>query len=263
MINEFKEYLIINGYSKSTITDYLYRVNILLKENKIEDLNEENIRNFFFKLKDKYNPITINLFRSAIKLFLEFLDKNIRLPKSIKIEDKLPDSIEEKFFRKKIIPTVEKYCDKPLKNKAILYFMFYTGIRVSEFEFIYRKNIDFEKRRVKIYIPKTKEERIIPFTKEVAIILKSFFITEPEDKNAFNITKSGVQRLCDRLKKYFPDIKLRPHLFRHSYATMMLERGLDVSKVSKLLGHKNINTTLKYLRLDIDTLQKGYDKAFE
>lgn len=262
MLKKYKEWLSINEEkSKATIANYMARIQILLSELTIEDITEESIIKFLAKLKEENKSTsTINGYKNAIRSFLKFLGKDIPVPKDKIPDRKLPEYIDEKYFLDEIITTIEAVSSRALKHKAILYFMFYTGVRGGEIEHIKRENFDFQNNIVKIYIPKTREERLVLFSEKVKAMIQTYFNSEPENINAFNINCRGVKSLFERYSPYFKDINFHPHLFRHSFSAMFLKNGGDISDLKDLLGHKSLNSTARYSRLKIDDLKKKYDR---
>ena len=263
MLKDYINYLTVNGKAKNTIKNYVGRIEYLLKKIPKEKLNEKKLVEFFLGLGKTASPSTVNGYRNAIRSYLKFSKKNIALPKSLDIGEKLPDTITEKYFEEEIIHVVEAVSHNILKTKAIFYFMFYTGISIGEIPLLQRKNIDLIQRIAKTYREKVKRERLFCFTKKVKDIISSYFEYEPETENAFNISYHGLMSTFRRLKQYFKDINLHPHLFRHSFATMYLSRGGDLASLSKLLGHKKVTTTMRYLGLNIDKIKEIYDKKIK
>ena len=259
ILEEYKNHLVVNGASNSTTINYLSRIKMLLKKISIEELSKETINAFLLEIGQNYSESTRNFHLNAIKSFLKFLEKDIPLPKIWHIDKKLPQNITLEYFEKEIIPVVESVYENPLKLKTIFYFMFYTGIRVSEVGTIYRKNIDLTKRIIQFYVPKTKSERLTFFPEKVENLLRSYFSSEPEFTNAFNMNIHTLKSIFRRLKPHFRDINLHPHLFRHSFAVMFLMNGGDIATLSKLLGHKRITTTMRYAGLSPEQLQKLYN----
>lgn len=264
MLYKFKDWLMVNGHSYNTINNYVGRIDKFLANVSVENINEQDISAFLLKLKQENNSnSTINGYRNAIAVFLKFLKKDIALPHNLPIEQKLPESFTEEYFLKTIIPTIENYDPNPVKTKAILYFLFYSGIRIGEINFLKRKDFNLEKKNVKVFIPKTKEERMVCFTQKTAELISSYFETEAEDENAFNICSQKLQNMFFAQKEWFPEINWHAHLLRHAYATNLLEKGVDLWTVSKLLGHRDINSTMRYLGLNNSQIQKIYDDKID
>jgi site-specific recombinase XerD len=115
-----------------------------------------------------------------------------------------------------------------------------------------------EKKTAKIFVSKTKEERMIVYTEKTKDALKEYFDSEEETENAFNINSNAVQQRFKDFKKYFPDINFHAHTFRHSFAVNCLRKGVDLLTVSRLLGHRNTTTTERYLGLTVTQFQEIY-----
>lgn len=260
ILEKFKTWLIVNEYSKNTILHYYTGIKKFLSKVDINNINENTINNYFLELQDKYAKKTIHCYKDSIQTFLKFLKKDIKLPKRSKLNKKIPQYITLKFFEKELIPMVELISQKPLRDRALLYFLFFTGLRKSEIINLKREDFNLEERSVKVYISKTKEERIVFYTKKVRDLLKMYFSTEIETKNAFNINNNTISYLLKKLNLYFKDINLHCHLFRDSYSVHLLMQGIDISIVSELLGHHSIQSTMRYTRLRTEDLKKKYDK---
>jgi len=254
----FSDYLKANGHSSSV---YVGIVNRLLTH--IKTPTKELLYNHILSLKQRYSTEYVNLNIKAIKAYIRFKELDIEMPKLSRCIHKLPDSITEEYFEGNIIPMLEDIFSKPLRVKALLYFMFYTGVRQSELAPIKRKDIDIKSCMVKVYEKKTKKERLAVFPKRIRRILLEYFNSEGEVENAFNVGKYAISDIFKTLKPYFMDIKLRPHLLRHSFATHLLRKGVDVTIVSKLLGHSNIQTTMRYLQTDITLIKEVYNNKIK
>ena len=255
---KFKEYLELQGYSSSIYYEVICK---LLTDYNGQEFTKELIQKIFLKKKQEQASETVNVYLKAMKVYLKYLGKEIEMPKYIIPIQKLPDSIALEYLETEIMPVVESIRKNPLKDKAILYFMFYTGIRVpSELMSMKRSDIDLQNRTAKIYMQKVRMERIIVFPQRLVSLLSTLFSIEPEEDNAFNITEDTVKTLCITLKPHFPDIHIRPRLFRHSFATHLFRKGADISIVSRLLGHKNLQSTLKYLNTNDTLLKEMYDR---
>lgn len=258
-LDKYKQWLIINGKAPNTVDTYIKKINKLLVKVKLKDINEETIIQFLSTLTEKFTPTTQNSYRNAIRSFLKFLNKNVVVPQNLKVKKKLPIGITETYFEKELLPLVDCIFQNPLKLKAILYFMFYTGVRVSEVPSLKREDVNLTERTAKIYAGKGNEERIVFFNNKTKEMLDTYFSVEPEDTNAFNTSKQSIQKKLHKIKPYCKNINIHSHLFRHSFATMFLANGGDLSTLSKLLGHKNIQTTMMYSGLQTHQLKVIYD----
>ena len=254
----FTEYLKANNHASLV---YVGIINRLL--NHIANPTKESLYRHIIGLKQRYSVEYVNLNIKAINAYLRFKGLDIDLPKLGQPIRKLPDSITEEYFENELIPMIEDIFSNSLKVKAILYFMFYTGVRQSEMFPIQRKDIDLKACVAKVYEKKTKKERLAVFPSRITSLLQDYFDFCPETKNAFNIGKHSIAYIFRALKPFFPKIRLHPHLFRNSFATHLLRKGVDVAIVSKLLGHSNISTTERYLRLDISLIKEVYNSKIK
>lgn len=259
--NKFQKFLIVNENSASTIENYVGRVRRLLLFTKgVENINEETITEFLLEVKKTVSPKTLNCYKDSLSVFFRFIKKDIPIPKRAKTFQKLPSYFTLKFFEKSIIPMVDLVSRKPMRDKILLYFAFWTGLRKMELTRLRRENFNLEERTVKVIIPKTKEERIVFYTKRVKDLLEAYFSLEAEGKNALNICPSTLESLLKRLNPYFKEIHLHPHKFRHSFAAHFLMQGGDISDLKEFLGHKSIQSTMRYAGLKTDDRKKKYDK---
>jgi len=262
MIEKYKKYLLVNGKSALTILNHTNKIKKFLKIVKIKNINEKNIEKFLLDIIENNKPSTANNYRASISSFLKFLKKDIAIPKSLKLEKKLPDSINEEFLKKEVVPVIECIYQNPLKIKTIIYFMFYTGVRREELVKLKREHIDLTSREVKVY-GKGKEERIVFIPKEIKRLLESYFASENEKINAFNINYEALGQVFKKAKPYFKKINFRPHLLRHGYATMLSNKGVNGTTLQRLMGHKDIRTTQRYIGAETKELKKIYDRAME
>ena len=260
LMNKYKEWLIYNNKSTTTRKNYLSRIKTFLKESD-NKVTKTSITNFFVTFQKKNSPATMNSYRVALKSFLKCIGKDILLPESFKVETRLPEFIEEKYLTHNIIPVIEQVSSNPLQFKTILSFMFYTGIRISELIELQRTDIDLQNKEIKIHERKTNSERLVALNPKTKKLLEIYFAKEKEQTNAFNITKRGLEARISRLKPYFEDINLHPHLFRHSFATRLRKAGVDTADIQKLMGHKSIQTTMRYAHTDIKRLKEIINKV--
>jgi len=241
----FNEYLIPKGVFIGDVT----------RDNITEYLAEKNYAS------NSFNTF-IKAGRHLFKNYLEVEKSVFSNIKLLKVERKIPDYITKEELKQGVkyaLVTMERYSTK--KIIAVLYFMFYSGLRKGEILNLVRNDFSLEKRpiEVKVRIPtKGKRERIVYLPPKLRVMLYRYFNSEEEKNNAFNLCTSGLDYLVRIFADAVPDKKISAHTFRHSYAKDLIKGDIDVTIVSKLLGHKNIETTLIYVDPDEDMVRKIY-----
>lgn len=262
-LKKFENWLTVNNKASSTVSKYVHNLQVYF-EQMHNILDEDSVQEFTLNLKKNMQEETVNGYLRALSSFLRFKNLDMRLPKQSTPIKKVPDFIDKEEFDE-IIVSLPHIFTYTLKAKAILYLCFYTGLRLSEIASLKRENFDLNKRTLKIYEKKKKQERIVIIPKIAANVIKAYFFSEDQElgKTAFNISYEGIKSMIKKLKKYFPEKNIRPNLFRHSYATYMLDNGMDMKRVSYFLGHVNINTTQRYLGNNIKQMKFEIDSIFK
>jgi len=274
-IELIKKYITMQGYTNDYI-DKLKRYIAHCNTNNIDILNMDfsKFSDYILLLKNnKLNNGTINNHIKAVRFLYSYLvisnmvDSKVLAEitkiKLLPVERRIKDYITKKELDELIrIAVGYKTSFSPYKTQALLYFMFYTGMRRNELINLMRKDINLEDNSAIVRIPtKNRQERIIFYPKRVSMLLKDYFDTEQEEKNAFNISRGILDNLIRFLKNFAPNGKnVTPHTFRHSFANMLAEKGIDIRIAQKLLGHKSIQSTMIYYDPDIKTIQKLYKK---
>lgn len=182
----------------------------------------------------------------------------------IKVRDVLSKNEVKKLL--KIIPNDTVV---GLRDKAIIYLLYSTGIRASECEGIKLKDIDFEGGLVKVK-GKGGDERSIPLVKETIRLLKRYLSqrggndpNKPFFKTRLN---TGVNRKCiyDRLKRYMRATRIfksiSPHNLRHTFAKHAVDSGMNIVNLRDLLGHRSISSTQRYIQTCFKDLRKAVDE---
>lgn len=256
-IKEFDNWLILQSASQGTRETYIARVkDFLLKVNG--PITEEVINNYFLNIKDKWSNKTFNGYKDALSAYVKFRKLAIALPKSQKVMKKIPDAIDNEFFENELIEKVNDIFQKPEKVKAILYLLQYCGLRPSEVVALERRDFDFKNLEVHLKRKKTNEESITVYTPKIRALIKAYFCSEPEVKNAFNVTRSAIGKMCDKLKEHIKEVRVRPYLFRHSYGTTLKKKGFDVMDIADAMGHSSLKSTECYVRRDKSEFKKKY-----
>ena len=273
ILNEYRVWLEIQGRSKNTIKTYLSVVRnfleFLKKESKIEDLdtytlntfiNKNLIFRFLAKMKSERNldPNSLRLYTRAIVSFLKFLDmeelaKQIKAPK---VDKKLPKFITFDEY----LLMVENA--KSVRDKLIIEFLFHTGVRVSELVNIKKDDIIWDRGFVRVY-GKGGKERLIPLPEFLLNELKEYIKTVKSDM-IFPISARQVERIVkNTAERAGLNKKVTPHILRHSLATHLLSKGVDIRYIQELLGHSSLSVTQVYTHVVPQRLKEIYKRVFE
>jgi len=218
---------------------------------------------------------------SAIRSFLKFLERHGVIsenPSTSVITPKQDKPIPryltvDVMFR--LLDSIKTDNLTGKRNRAMLEAMYSTGIRVSELVGLNVEDVDFSGKVIRV-TGKGNVERIVPIgQKSLALIQdyrKSLHLQKSVsvnhngalflNKNKGRLTARSVARILDKSSREAGlAIPVSPHDFRHSFATHMLDAGLDLRVVQELLGHKQLSTTQKYTHVSIDRLMAAYDSA--
>jgi site-specific recombinase XerD len=262
LLKKTEELLKLRNYSRKTIKSYLFYIKEYLVFARREKITEKNeaIKCFLLKKQDNgKSPQTINLALNAIKFFYREVLKS-------------PENIDLKFAkRSKKLPVVlsrgeiEKIISKIPNNKhrLIIALAYGSGLRVSEVVNIRVNDIDIAGLTIHIKEAKGKKDRISVFPEKIAADIKSLIAGKKgsdfifESNRGGELTTSSLQKIFYKaLKKAGIRKNATFHSLRHSFATHLLENGVDVRYVQELLGHQNIRTTQIYTKVTNPSIKK-------
>lgn len=234
---------------------------------------ERYLVNLFHKKIDKS---TIARKFSCFKSFEKFLKTQgivlkLKLQRP-RLDKKLPIylSVDEIFYLLDTIADDQLPTKKPSRDKAIFELLYATGVRCSELVAIRFKDLDMAGRTIRI-IGKGKRERIVLFGQKAHDKLQQYLDNErprPADVNEHlflnnrtePLTVRTVQRIFEMFRSFLKFEKhITPHKIRHSFATHLLNQGVDLRTVQELLGHKTLSSTEKYTHVSLEDLTKLCD----
>ncbi len=151
------------------------------------------------------------------------------------------------------------------RNYLMIILMYSTGIRVSELTNIKLDDFNLSKMEISV-VGKGNKERIIPINDYVISALNEYvnayqindyvFVNKAKNK----LTTRGVRYIMDDIvKKSSVNKKISPHTLRHSFATELLNSGMDIRLVQELLGHESLASTQVYTHLSKSKIKSAYD----
>ncbi|PZM85558.1 hypothetical protein DLH72_02090 [Candidatus Gracilibacteria bacterium] len=265
IFNKFKLYLKAKGNSERTIEYYIWHTEKFLQytEAKISDYgNLKKFRERYYIIIDR--PSLSNESKKkhlkCARIFADFLIEEekieINAPRLIsppKVQTRLPIIVEDEEINS-VFYTIDKRWSGflHLRNSILVETFLYTGLRRNELLNLKRENIFENKIFVNsgkggkdrsIYIPDHFYEKLIEYIKVTSGVSEYLFYSVRKGK----LSKSGIKKIFDEIKKKAGIKVLHPHRLRHTYASRMIEQGIDIAVVKEQMGHANISTTNRYI----------------
>ena len=296
-IKEFVDHLQYDlNYSQRTIDSYSRDVEkffVFLNEQglRMDEVDLQVIRNFLTEeLNSGVSKRSCKRRLSSLRKFyqymhkLNYVDENwfvfISTPKTDK---KYPQILYPEQVNKIFEANAQRTDFLAKRDQAILYMLYYTGVRAFELVNLTLEDIDLRQRTIRV-LGKGNKERIVPFTVDCRNILIDYLdntrpillarqMPSPDDKEEpllvfFNnqgnrLTTRGLEYILDSIeRKTGSFVGLHPHMLRHSFATHLLEAGADLRVIQELLGHANLNATQIYTHVSEEAMKEAYFDAF-
>ena len=290
-IEDFKTYLSVEkNFSEYTLKAYssdIISFILWLNNKSCCEADFNTLREYLhFIQRFDYKKTTIARKVAAIRTFYKFLyreryiDSNPALslsaPKRPKSLPKFltPDEVEQ------ILNNVEIQTPAGFRNRVILELLWATGMRVSELSNLNFGDLNLEENEIKVF-GKGSKERIVLISQRAKkylvqyinsarqLIAPGYNIGEINDNSPLFINNTGFRLQNKTIRKVINDTvnkielpkKVTPHVFRHSFATRLIENGADLRVVQELLGHAGISNTQIYTHISMKHMRDVYDSA--
>lgn len=255
--------------SSNTISSYTKNLTQFFDyvDKPVSEVSHEDILKFLAKLnKENCKVSTSNQKLSTLKSFFKYMLREkicntnpAELIECAKMERKLPEVLDESDIEH-FINSIDN-----LRDRVIVELLYGTGIRREELTKIRVEDVNFNKGLIKV-CGKGSKERIVPIHDKALKLLTEYINSHnsiwvfPSTKNKGNhISLRRVNEIIEKWSKV-TGIKATPHMFRHSFATTLFERGADIKVIQDLLGHESINTTNIYANVSIERNKREYMK---
>ena len=292
-LHQYAEQLELKSYSKRTVDEYprmVGRCFAYLAENDhirtVDEITELHLKEYHtylqFTKKHKGKPLstkTICGILGAIKTFYRImsgekllendLSESIQLPVARK---RIPRNVPGIESLRKIIETAEPLNPLAMRDRAMLEFMYATGIRSEELRTIRLDDYDMTQKQVFVQ-GKGSQDRIVPVGGWVAPYVTDYLEkSRPKllrreatdllfiSKNGRKLNRNSLWYLVNKYATKAGMEHINAHMFRHACATHLLRNGADIRIVQELLGHRSLASTQVYTRVDIHFLKMAHTK---
>lgn len=265
--------------SENTLTSYSYSLREFEKcceGNPLENAKKIHLRTFLYNLTDKkVSPKTINQNLRVIRSFFKYckrfhgIENNsmIERPK-LRESKRIPLFIEENIMMEILDEMNPGLNRKKQRDQLIFELLYATGCRKAELLSIKRKDVNVNKKEIRI-IGKGNKERVLILTDRVSGLIQNFMAVWPYKTEYLIETNSrkplNSMFLLRKMHEYFPQsrtgISPHPHIFRHSFATHLLNRGAPLGAIKDLLGHSSLVSTQIYASVYLSRMKDLHNKA--
>lgn len=278
--NHIKTYLEYCQTQKRLDTKTLKAYRIDLKQfqseiptTEIVEITSETLEKYISHLHQTYKPKTVKRKIASLKAFYHYLeykelvDRNpfnriqvkfrepVILPKTIPLQ--LVETFLATIYTQRTNAATIYQKRNALRDAAVIELLFATGIRISELCSLKLQDVNLYEKTILIYGKGSKERKIQIGNEDVVTILKEYkedFITEIRNCNYFFVNQSGkplsdqtVRRMINKYSSLAAiELHITPHMFRHTFATSLLEADVDIRYIQEMLGHSSINITEIY-----------------
>jgi site-specific recombinase XerD len=254
---KFEQKMMIGGYSTSTLFCYgraVAKVSLYWKKSLLE-LKTQEVNEFLHALalqkqaSSTYFKHTVYGLRFFYRLY-DMDDKRLSLP--VIRETKKLIVVFSKAELKRLF-----LAPKSLKHRVILALIYSAGLRISELCNLKITDVDSERMQLQIRNSKGNKSRYVILSDHILIGLRKYMVSSKPEVYLFNGKTKGLPlgkgTIQQSFRRAMRETKINKeasvHTLRHSYATHLLEDGLDIVTIKELLGHSNIETTMRYLHV--------------
>ena len=275
-----EEYLIlfldakkIEGCSERTLQYYQVTIEKLIEwtDTPIRKITTEEIRRYLVEYQQINNcsKVTVDNVRRNISSFFSWLEEEDYILKSpmrrihkIKTKQQVKETISDEEIER-----LRDNC-KCVRDLAIIDLLYSTGIRVGELVNLNVSDVDFEARECIVFGKGDKERRVY-FDAKAKLHLQDYLQSRTDNDPALFVTLdapytrlkiSGVEIRLRELGRSLKLEKIHPHKFRRTMATRAIDKGMPIEQVQKILGHSQIDTTMKYAIVNQNNVKNSHQK---
>lgn len=272
-IRKFEEQITIKSYSPSTVFSYsrcIAQISLYCKKSPL-DLDPDEINSYLYAMKND-KDLSETFFKHTVyglRFFYRIYDldeRAIRLP-SMKNNRKLPSVFSQEELRRLF------KAPQRLKQRVLLSLIYSAGLRVSEVCKLKITDIDFDRKQIHVRESKNNKSRYVVLSAYIAAGLRQYIEGSKPKEFLFNGREKGSPLVHSAVQQSFRLAMKKSgilkeacvHTLRHSFATHLLEQGVDIVSIKEQLGHAHIQTTMMYLhvaKLERSQVHSPFDKLY-
>ena len=287
LLTRFVNYLQFEkNYSPNTVTSYKKDIQnyisfLEVDAFSVEEATHHQVRAYLASLMaNDMEPRSVNKNISTLRSFYKFLQREelvkhnpLLLVRNLKTPKNLPVFIEEERLIELLNNEQTFTADfSGMRDRLVMEILFGTGIRRSELLSINHPDINFFNQTIRI-LGKGNKERIIPIYPTLTELIREFIKTKEQKfetkTTQLIVTDKGEDAsvsLIYKIVTYYlrtisTQLKISPHVLRHSFATSLLNRGAAINDIKELLGHANLAATQIYAHSSVEKLKSIYKQA--
>ena len=263
----------VEGCSNKTLTYYDSTIRNVLKSTgkPVQDITTDDLRIYLdaYQTNNGVSKVTIDNIRRILSTFFAWLeDENfiikspVRRIHKVKTCKTVKETYSDEFLE------IMRDNAESIRDLAMIDLLASTGIRVGELVLINRVDVDFVNREC-IVLGKGNKQRKVYFDARTKIHLQRYLSERSDDNPALFVTLhkpysrlqiKGVEMRLQRLGRKLGLIRVHPHKFRRTLATMAIDKGMPIEQVQQLLGHESVDTTLQYAMVNQANVKSSHRK---
>jgi len=265
-LTHYRNWLKGQRYSEKTIETYCDAMTVFLNFTRIKDIYKISVTditafNTGYIIKNNYSSSYQNQLVSAIRLFSKVVCRKV-IPEEEILRPRKTEKLPEILSQEEIIKILTSIIN--LKHKAMISLTYACGLRRSEVLNLKLAHIDSTRKLISIKEAKGKKDRVVPIPDNMIEILRAYYKDyKPKywlfegEKRGDKYSETSIQQVFKRaIKNCGIKKRVTLHSLRHSYATHLLENGVDLRYVQELLGHKSSKTTEIYTHVTEKSIGK-------
>ncbi len=265
LVDLFMKILHVKNYSPATEKTYLNHLNLFLdyvKTNKVPSVDSKFLLDYFNYIKEskKFSYSSMKQALASVRfLFFDVLKKEIDFDFFVKMKkpNNLPNVLTKEEVRN-IINSIEN-----LKHRTIISTIYSCGLRISEVVNLKIRDIDSSAMTIKIVNAKGKNDRFVMLSEKLLKLLREYFAHyKPKDylfegQTGGKYSVRSIQTIFTKaVRKVNIRKKVTVHTLRHSFASHLLDNGINIRYIQELLGHKHLSTTQIYTQINPHSVKK-------